>query len=120
MPRTVEQFYEMDHEYLMDFVGTQLFEFPMTKAEACVLCDANHGAMLLQGSWEGLWANIIDTPADSLSVKWDTDATALAERIRTSGRGVKFALSVSCAVFWRNCGLPHDEALAIANFNIFN
>lgn len=109
---------QMDREAVAEFVRWQLIQFPLSQAEACVICDANNGAMMLPGFWSGLWCNILDTPAKSLSQKWECDAEEVAQRIRHAQPGVQFALGYAVAQFWRNCEKPTEEALALAGFFI--
>lgn len=102
-----------------EFVSAQLSGFPMTRGEACALCDANNGAMLLSDCcWLGLGANVADFPASSLSEKWRCDAAALASRINAADRGTQFALAWAAAQFWRHCDKDTDEALRLAGFAI--
>ena len=120
MPETIQSDYlASDREALTGFVKTQLASFPMTRAEACALCDANNGAMLFGPFFlGGLSANIQDTPAAALSEKWACDAMALSQRIFRADRGTQFALTVACADFWRISGAELDDALRDAGFTI--
>lgn len=68
--------------------------------------------------WFGLAANIEDTPARSLSEKWECDASALAKRVFAADRGTQFALAWGVAQFWRHCELETGEALKLAGFTI--
>lgn len=110
----------LDMQAVDAFVRTQLAAaFPVSRAEACALCEANNGSMLLPDHyWMGLAANIEDTPASSLSEKWECDASALAARIFAADRGTQFALAWAVAQFWRRCELDTDEALRLAGFSI--
>lgn len=114
-----EQYWQMDHEAIMGFVRSQLAEFSLTQAEACVICDANNGAMLFPDHcWSGLAANIWDTPAKSLSEKWQCDADDVARRIQSADRGTQFAIAFAVAQFWRHCAKETSEALRLAGFSL--
>lgn len=113
-----DQYSGLDHEAIMSWVRAQLADFPITKAEACVICDANNGALLIEYSWMGLAANILDTPAKSLSQKWDCDAESLVKRLQDADRGTQFALSYAVAQFWRRTDQPTEKALVVAGFVI--
>jgi hypothetical protein len=109
----------MDAECLAEFVRAQLADLGLTRAEACAVCDANNGAMLIGPvCWQGVAANVEDTPAELLSEKWDCDALALARRIAAADRGTQFALAWAVAQFWRHTDLPTDEALKLAGFSV--
>jgi hypothetical protein len=114
-----DEYVGLDHEAIAEFVRHVLADFPLTRGEACALCDANNGAILLGAFWwSGLWANIEDTPARALSEKWECDAASLAARIRDADRATQFALAWAVAQFWRHCEQDTDTLLPACGFAI--
>lgn len=115
-----DQYAELDGEAIMCFVRHVLGNFPMTRGEACALCDANNGAMLFPQEfwWSGLWANIADTPPAALSDKWKCDAGELSRRIHAADVATQFALAYAVAQFWRHCERDTDELLVECGFTI--
>ena len=98
-----DDYLQSDREALSSFVRAMLRGFPLTRAEASALCDANYGATLPQDAWHGLATAILDMPAWELSRKWKIDANSLAQRVLANDQGTRFALAVAVADFWRLC-----------------
>lgn len=112
-----DEYAALDREAILDFVRVQIADFGLTRAEACALCDANNGALLLGAHWWlSVGANIADTPAKALSAKWNCDAERLARRVLEADRGTLFALAYAAAQFWRHSDRDTDEALSLAGF----
>lgn len=119
-PGRADDYAALDRECLLDFVRVQLAAFPLTRNEACAICDANNGALLMPPHcWFGIAANVEDSGRlNNADAKWDVDHRALAGRIAATDRGTQFALSIAIAEFWRRCELPTDEALTLSGFTI--
>lgn len=113
-----DEYAGVDAKAVGAFVRAVLADFPLTRAEACAICDANNGAMLFPPDccWHGLAENMHDTPASALAAKWGCDASALAARVAASDRATRFALAWAIAQFWRRDGADTDEALKASGF----
>lgn len=109
-----DDYRSMDWEVVDEFLRLELACIPLTKKEACAICDANNGAELMSSPWASLVPNVMDTVG--LDKKWGIDSAALVRKLRHLTRGELFALSFGVARFWRNCELPDDEALKKAGF----
>jgi hypothetical protein len=111
---TDDEHRQLDWIAVDEFLRLELACIPLTKNEACAVCDANNGAMLMGSPWAGIVPNLMDT--EGLDGKWNIDTVALSRKLRHLTRGELFALSFGIARFWRNCELPTDEALKKAGF----
>lgn len=103
-----------DWDVFNEFLAVELASIPLTRQEACAICDANNGAELLSSPWAAIVPNVMDT--DGLDAKWGVDSVQLAKRLRHLTRGELFALAVGAARFWRHTSLPTDTALKKAGF----
>lgn len=110
----VDSYDYLDGESLRVWARQQVASLGLTQAEACALCDANNGALWLEGSWLGIEANVFD--ADCLGQKWEIDQKRLGQRIAAADAAVKFALSWSIAQFWRRYDEDADRVLADLGF----
>lgn len=111
---TDAEYRAMDWEIVDQYLKMTLASIPVTKAEACAICDANNGAEMLGHPWAGLIPNLIDT--EGLDEKWDIDTVSLVRKLKFLTNGELMALAFGVARFWRNCELPTDKALKKAGF----
>jgi len=106
------EYRQMDWVVVDQYLAITLSSIPITKNEACAICDANNGSML----WSSIIPNLIDT--HGLDEKWDIDTVALVRKLKFLTNGELLALAFGVARFWRNCELPTDKALKKAGFAI--
>lgn len=107
---------EADLEVIREFLAADLADMPLTEREACAICDANNGAMLLPHCWMGIGANLVDSVG--LDKKWGVDVDSLARRVSELSRSQLLALTLGIVTFWRNCNLPTRAALEKAGFSL--
>lgn len=104
----------IDRQTMLSWVRMQLGTLRLSQAEACAVCDANNGALWLEHSWAGIWANVADS--DCLGEKWEVDCSALIAKLRNAGPVVQFALSWAICQFWRRCDEDTDRVLIDLGF----
>jgi hypothetical protein len=108
----------LDWQFVQGFAATLLQDIPLTRKEACALCEANSCSMAMEGQWTATVPNLVDSPG--LDAKWEVSTQDLASRLAKLDRPHVFALTVATITFWRNAGLPTPVALAKAGFHLID
>lgn len=108
------EYRQMDWQVVDQYLKMTLASIPVSKEEACAICDANNGSMLMDHPWLGIIPNLIDT--EGLDEKWGIDTVSLVRKLKFLTNGELMALAFGVARFWRNAELPTDKALKKAGF----
>lgn len=89
----------------------------LTKAEWCVILDANNGTFEGLGSarlGSMMWANVHDAIDDGIGPKWgltDAQVRDLARRMQAYPHATQVAIVEAVEQFWLRSNLETDEAM---------
>lgn len=91
-----------------DLLRRELARVEFTRGEACCVCDALNGCLLLDGL-EGQHSSMVWWPAevedamrlDGIDAKWDVDGPALLKKLAALTPGQRFAVADAAERFWQ-------------------
>lgn len=110
----------MTAQFDRDMPGLAALASLLSRAEACLICDALNGAMLTAVSLgmslsDEIRFGVGDAIAlDGLADKWDVDGPSLELKLQALPEDLAMALAAAVEHFWANTHLPTELALRSA------